>query len=779
MKNLKIFLSLVLSLLLSVTLLSACNLGGGSGNEGGSDGIKVMLSLPDGISVEGDNPVYVSEGGTASFTLNIADGYVIDGISEGTLSGNTVTLTNVTKPTVINVAAQNVGYDTSVEYHYYFYGDAKDTTSLVSGSLAKAGTLVNVTAKNMGAAFIGFSSGAPAADKDGALSTDRIYTFRLSPDLADESGVIKIYSNYRKASAYYYDANGGTVNLGTTLASNCDYYSVAKTQNRLTVTPTSAYREVYESVHLFYDDGTFTRDGFVLVEYNTAPDGSGEGYSLGSMYYPDGDATLYCIWREASADDLFEYSLAQYDRPSGVSVSSAPDWQTLGYKITGYKGDEDSVVIPEYIGEYPVIAIGSGAFVDKSMSELTLSKNLIAIEEGAFLGCTSLSKIYYSDSIYYIGDKSFDSATLGTIKQIFVNATMAPRFANTDGGSYSVKLSRLLASEGADRVIVIAGSSVYQGLSSAYMEALFGGERTVINFGTTRTTHGLVYLEAMRYLATENDLVLYAPENSTYMMGENEFYWKTARDLESMYNFYRYIDAANYTGIFTALGDFNRTYRYERTPSRYEASYDRITNVGSINEYGEYQNSKRVGLSNYVDVYFITMNERFKSKYEGEWNDVETQISNKDYNDPNNSSWQSITEPALVALVNHAISEAKMSGAKVYFSFSPVDADKLVEEARNAEWLASYNELIESTYEFDGVIGRCEDYIFAHQYFFDCAFHLNDIGRAYRTYQLYLDICDLYSTTPLAYDSVGEDFEGCIFEDSIDGRPLVLPEYLN
>lgn len=782
MKKFKLTLALTLTLILSLIILCGCNIGGGT--EGGNEGeIKVMLSLPEGVSVVGDNPIYVKSGDDAVFTVSVEDNYIIDSISQGSLSGNTITVKGVTKATVIDVVATNVGYDTTAEYRYYFYGEARDTTSVSSGSKVNAGTLVTVTAKKMDSAFLGFSLGDYTTDSGDMLSTERAYTFRLSPELADDSGIIKIYANYKKASAYYYDANGGDINLGTSLASNCDYYSVSTNDSRLAITSNSAYREVYEAVHLFWDDGTFTRDGFVLTEYNTAPDGSGTAYSLGSMYYPDDfsdeASVLYCIWREESSESLFEVSLAQYDTPAGISVSSAADWNNIGYKITKYNGNEDSVVIPEVIGEYPVVAIGSSAFSGKDMTEIVLSKNILAIDEGAFVDCASLETVYYSDSIYYVGDESFDEVTLGAIKQICVNATMAPRFANTDAGAYSVKLSRLLASEGESRVIVIAGSSVYQGLSSAYMEALFGGERTVINFGTTRTTHGLVYLEGMRYLAGENDLILYAPENSTYMMGENEFYWKTARDLESMYNFYRYIDASNYTGIFSALGDFNRSYRYERNPSRYEASYDRIASVGSINEYGEYQNKKRVGLSDYVDVYFITMNERFKSKFEGEWDDVETQISNKDYSDPDNKSWQTVTEPMLVSLVNHAITEAQLSGAEVYFSFCPVDADKLVDEARDAEWLENYNQLILRTYDFDGIAGRCEDYIFAHQYFYDCAFHPNDIGRAYRTYQLYVDICSIYGITPEAYDSVGTDFEGCIFEESPDGKPIVKPDYIN
>jgi hypothetical protein len=331
-----------------------------------------------------------------------------------------------------------------------------------------------------------------------------------------------------------------------------------------------------------------------------------------------------------------------------------------------------------------------------------------------------------------------------------------------------------------NRIIVVAGSSTYQGFSSQYAEALLGDEYRVVNFGTTRTTNGIIYLEAMASMVHEGDIVLYAPENSTYMMGECELYWKTLRDIELMYNLYRHIDISNYTNVFSALSDFNINYRYNRAPSRYEDIVKVITGSRSITEYGEYMHKNRVGLSNYIDAYFLTFNERYKSKYDVNWDDVEGQISNKDYSDPNNKTWQSITDPALADQMNRAIALVQGAGAKVYFSFCPADADKLVDEAKNELWLNSYDELIKDTYVFDGIIGSCKNYIFAHEYFYDCAFHPNDYGRTYRTYQLYVDLCQTLNIDPVGFLSVGTDFEGCLFESGVtDGKPLITVDYLD
>ena len=40
----------------------------------------------------------------------------------------------------------------------------------------------------------------------------------------------------------------------------------------------------------------FTREGHCFLQWNTAPDGSGEGYDAGAAYTREGETTLYAIW---------------------------------------------------------------------------------------------------------------------------------------------------------------------------------------------------------------------------------------------------------------------------------------------------------------------------------------------------------------------------------------------------------------------------------------------------------------------------------------------------
>ena len=682
----------------------------------------------------------------------------------------------MTESKVIKLYADDLGYSTSEEYRFYFNGEDGDTVS-ISSSKVFGGDVVTVSANETYKTFLGWSFGARTVNSAEMFSTDREYTFRISPNIANDDKIVRIYANYGESGVYYYDLNGGEYNTGTDNTKDNKYYVLSKMQEKIKVTMSGDYLDVFAAVPLFWDDGSFTRAGYVLKEYNTEPDGTGDGYSPGSRYLierRDGVSNvLYCIWERAE-EEYFSYKAFNY--PCPTTAARATHWHEEGIMITYYSGNEKTVAVPEMIDGKYVTGIAKGAFSARSFDTLVLPRTIQRIEKNAFMNCPSLETVYLPDSIYDMSNESFDEASYTSLKNIYVGATMAPRNAS----AYSVKLSRLMETKDSNRVIVIAGSSVYQGLSSEYLGALLEGEYEVINFGTTRTTHGLLYLEAMSAFAHEGDIILYAPENSSYMLGERHLYWKTLRDMESFYNVYRYVDFSNYENIFSAFADYNQRERYTKNPTRFEASYDGIVKDGhSINEYGEYQRADRTGLaSKYIDSYHITLNNRVKSRFEAAWDDEDVQEATKDYNDPENITWASIDSPELMNEVNRVIAKAKTSGAKIYFSFCPVDADKVVPEAQNTAWMRAYDALIADIYDFDGVLGKSSDYVFAHVYFYDNAFHLNDVGRAYRTYRVYLDLAELLGIEDVSgFTEFGTDFEGCIFEGT-SGVPQTSVPYI-
>ncbi len=742
---------------------------------------KVMVSLGAGASIDGANPVTVKHGESASFKVKFARGYCYAGCEGGSYDQNTATITvdNVTDRVNVNLYTAEYPYDPDETFVYLFRADSLlDTTDTRPGSAIPAARLITVSAGDTTRKFVGWSLGTRSTDPEDMISTDRVFTFRVSPELS-EDGTIEIYPNYTSVNRIVYNLNGGSIDPATVNMRGNAHTTVTSSTDTVTVAFSDEYLEFMECGSSFYDDGSFFKEGAILLEYNTRPDGSGESYSLGSkvpLVHGGEETVLYCIWATDSKHSAFTYTERSMSNPA-TKAAYAPDWVTDGIVITDYLGNDTRVVIPDEIDGKTVIGIAAGAFRDLDMTTLVMGRHIQLIEDGAFENCPALTTVYFPDSIYHVTNAAFDAATTAAIKHLYVNATMAPRYGGADTGGLAVKLSRLLAPTDLPRIIIIAGSSTYQGLGTEYLEALLDGEYRVINFGTTRTTHGLMYLEAMGHYATSRDTVIYAPENSSYMFGERELYYKTLRDLEGMVNIYRYVDISGYTNVLGAFAELNG-YRYAMAPLTYEGVCEKSRESelalgrGIINKYGDYQKADRTGIAaKYYDSYMLTMNEYVKSKNEGAWNDVGNQQANSNYLDPNNITWCKITDPYYRDTVNRAVTAAKAGGARVYFSFCPVEGDKLVAGANTVGWLGAYDALIDSTYVFDGRVGASADYIFASEYFYDNAFHLNDYGRTYRTYQLYRDLCAIFGDSPRAMNAEGTDFDGCLFDGGTGDAP--------
>ena len=782
----KKLLPLLILIILTLCLFSSCKLSGEEGGDDAASAYRVMLSLPDGVTVDGANPVNVKAGGIVSFKLKFNSDTMFAGVTHGMYNygTQTVVIDNVSSDINATLSVNKYDFDTSVTYNFIMRGTGNDESDVPSGMKLNAGIAVNVTAGDDGRRFVGWSFGNSSASGAEIVSTERSYSFVIRPDYANEDGNVVIYANYADTNVLYYNSNGGEINAGSVNATDKSYYKASVVsllgERVLKLKVNDTYLSKVESYSSFYDDGTFYREGYVLKEYNTKPDGTGEAYSLGSKVYFDPEIenpTLYCIWAKETPVDAFTYTDVSIPCPYSKKAQYAPDWKERGVIISSYTGNAETVVIPEKIGDKYVIAIDAGAFRNKDVKTVVFNRFILRVTDGAFVGCGSLETLYLNDSIYQIGNGAFDAETYSNFRSLRVNATLAPRFSNDSDGAHSIKLSRLLGGAGEKKLVVVGGSSIYQGLGTEYLEALLDGEYRVVNFGTTRTTHGTMYLEAMSYYAGEGDVIVYAPENSSYMLGERELYWKTLRDLEGMNNIYRYVDISQYTNLFGAFADYNQNYRYKRAPQRYE-SIAAVTYTDKNGDRTGLDRERYVDDTKYLDVYFASLNNRIKSRFDVNW--MDDALANKeDYGNPDNPTWCSLDDPYYLEPMNRVINAAKSSGAKVYFSYCPCDADSLVDASKNLAWIRAYDELVADVYDYDGVIGKCEDYIYNHLYFYDCAFHLNDYGRPYRTYQFYVDFCSEMEV-PVKYqiDTLGTDFDGCIFEPKTTGKPKIPVDFL-
>lgn len=170
---------------------------------------------------------------------------------------------------------RTVGWKDSFTYSYYTSGTLQTGDSHISNS---------ASVKDKQYAGSGTTTVVGAQAKN-FKRTKSAYTLTLNAYFYTHStyyrGSVNITIPARASHTISYNANGGTGTIGN----QTKYYS------------DSGETAYYETL----SDGTgFTRNGYKLVGWNTAIDGSGTAYSLGEIYTVNGTTavTLYAQWKQ-------------------------------------------------------------------------------------------------------------------------------------------------------------------------------------------------------------------------------------------------------------------------------------------------------------------------------------------------------------------------------------------------------------------------------------------------------------------------------------------------
>jgi hypothetical protein len=642
--------------------------------------VKVMVALPEGVAIEGENPVYAKPGGTARFKLAIDEGFRLEGIETissavAALSGNEgscgafyedglLCLENALYPATISLRIS------PLKKHRYFIENnikmGRVVCDVEEGRIPE-NTFVSVRVEpSEDCVFIGWSKGAPISKGGKFLSNSPSYSFTLDSDTF-------LYPNYLSKNSRYikYDANGGSAGEGIEAL----YYEINAKH--------------YPCPNAFGDTGLFSREGYALLEYNTEADGGGIAVGLGAnvpMIPGEEDEKnvleLFAQWAKYSDASLFEYT------ESGEKIT-----------ITGYGGSEEMLVIPEEIEGKPVVAVSNGAIKGKELKTLFLTKNIAALSVRAVADCPNLETLYISDGITKMQNESI--ANCPNLANFYVNAVIAPRYSGTPGWGSSIKYKRLITAPG-KRLTVISGSSSAFGLNSPVLSELLEGEYSIVNYGTNAGSCALFFLEFTSAQTKEGDIVVMAPEPVwESQQGGNWLDALTFQLVEGAYDAFRHVDIRNYINVFAAFAEFNST-RLNMS----DGSYDDY--MSDVNLYGDILTNQADHPEDYVAG--------------GQW-----------------ISFGNILTKEGAARLNRVNEAVLANGGRLYWACSPVNRNALVEGGDTEKKQAAYRENIAKLVDFP-VISVPGDYIFPGNFFSDTDHHLNDIHSADRSIQLAKDL---------------------------------------
>lgn len=197
--------------------------------------------------------------------------------------------------------------------------------------------------------------------------------------------------------------------------------------------------------------------------------------------------------------------------------------------VIGFSGDATEIAIPATALnpdddlDYPVVAIGAGAFAGKEITSVTFHSGIESIGENAFSGCASLENVFGSATLKVVGQNAFyNTAWLGmqdeavlTIGKALYSYTGAEEWAFVPSGMYSITAGAFAASEAMKYLVIPESVSVIgEGIveDCAALETIFGAEGSAAEAFAEENGISFATIPALILKA--------APEKTSYYQGE-------------------------------------------------------------------------------------------------------------------------------------------------------------------------------------------------------------------------------------------------------------------
>ncbi len=439
----------------------------------------------------------------------------------------------------------------------------------------------------------------------------------------------------------------------------------------------------------------FSRAGYLLTGWNTAPDGTGVHIGLGHRTGRGGDMTFYAEWTKANEAADFTWRAE-----NGEAY------------ITGYAGTSRTIAIPESLDGLTVTRVCKGAFADADADCVILPPTLFMVERGAFTGCTLTELVLY-DTLYYVYDESFEGCD--NLCTLTIHAATPPRWSGTYFDTFPDKMDWLAAIGDERKMVLFSGSSARFGYDSEMIRAAFP-QYQVANMGVYAYTNALPQLDLILDLVNAEDILLSAPEFDTV---RNQFCLTKNLDehffamVEGDYALVSRLDLRDYRKVFTALHKY-LTIRsvmssgsYAVSPNGYDDDYQAYA-FDTYNEYGDLILPRP-----------------------GSEADVLLQHGLADYTVAG-------IPREVVACLNEAYAPFLDKGVRVYFTYTPRNWSSLTEDSTPEARAALHAHLVQCLDV--PVISDIEDYLYPGTMFYLIDSHLSTEGVRVRTERIIRDL---------------------------------------
>ena len=434
--------------------------------------------------------------------------------------------------------------------------------------------------------------------------------------------------------------------------------------------------------------GLFTREGYTLTGWNTAPDGSGQRIGLGSRVTADsGGITLYAQWAKWNPASDFTFS-------DGVYLT-----------VTDYHGSADTVVIPETVDGKAVGAIAHNAFQNCPAGSLILPGTMRQVAEGAFQNC-AFAWVTLFDSIEGISNSSFKGCE--NLHTLYINAAEPPYgHLYRKESVYADKVDLLIRAAGKKKLVFYGGCAAWYNLDAKQAENALGKEYGILDLALNGTVNSVLQLGILEALLEPGDILFHTPELSspTQMMRRIEMNRQDDKLWCGLENNYDLVSLVDFPSVPGLLESFCAYLEQKDGTCDYSAVYRDSQGRAYFDQWGTVPFERTAHSEALTDA--VTL-------------------------DP------ACIDPAAMERLGEVYRRFSDRGVRVYVGYACVNLDAVPEE--HWDRAEQMDDLFRAAIEaMDGpvLISRLSDYLYHNEDFYDTNYHLLS-DRASRNTALWL-----------------------------------------